>query len=237
MTLYKVLPYLKVKKLDLWALNYRFDRLDPAEGLRKLYRVFDEEDVLVTTSFGTKSIYLIHLISQVNPGQKIYFVDTGFHFKETLVYKEMIEDIYDVNIVSLHPDEEPHRLTAEEEWWKDHPKMCCTINKIAPLDHIVTQHKVWVSSLMSYQTSFRAGLRMFEKQGDILKYHPLLHLPEEEFNRRLDKLELPMHPLAHVGYGSIGCTHCTIKGEGRAGRWSDRGKTECGLHVKYYNKK
>lgn len=237
MTLYKVLPYLKAKKLDLWALNYRFDKLDPIDGLRKLFRVFNEEDILVTTSFGTKSIYLIHLLSQVNPGQKIYFVDTGFHFRETLRYKEMIEDIYDVHIVSLHPDEEPHRLTEEEQWWKDHPKMCCTINKIAPLDHIVTQHKVWVSSLMSYQTSFRAGLRIFEKQGDILKYHPLLHLPEEEFNRRLDKLDLPKHPLAHVGYGSIGCTHCTIQGEGRSGRWSDRGKTECGLHVKYYNRK
>jgi phosphoadenosine phosphosulfate reductase len=237
MTLYKVIPYLKSEKLDLWALNYRFDKLEPLEGLRKLYRVFDEKEILVTTSFGTKSIFLIHLISQVNPGQKIYFVDTGFHFKETLLYKDLIEDIYDVNIVSLHPDEEPHRLTAEEQWWKDHPKMCCTINKIAPLDHIVTQHKVWVSSLMSHQTSFRSGLRIFEKQGDILKYQPLLHVTEDQFNQAIHELELPPHPLAHLGYGSIGCTHCTIKGEGRSGRWSDRGKTECGLHTKYYKKK
>ena len=99
--LYNVLPFLKLEKLDLWALNYRFDKLEPLEGLRKLYRVFDDEEILVTTSFGTKSVYLIHLISQVNPGQKIYFVDTGFHFEETLRYKDLIEGIYDVSIVSL----------------------------------------------------------------------------------------------------------------------------------------
>jgi phosphoadenosine phosphosulfate reductase len=237
MTFYKVLPFLKFKQLDLRILNYRFDGLDPIAGLRKLFEVFDEKDILVTTSFGTKSIYLIHLVSQVNPGQTIYFGDTGYHFRETLLYKALIEDLYDVSIVSVHPDEEPHRLTAEEAWWKEHPKMCCAINKIAPLEPIINRHKVWVSSLMSHQTSYRAGLRTFEKQGDILKYHPLLHLPEVAFNQAVENLALPLHPLAHAGYGSIGCTHCTVRGEGRMGRWVDTGKTECGLHLKYFNRK
>lgn len=236
MTLAKEILQTKPQQLGIESLNRRFDKLRPLEGLRRLYQLFEEEDVLVTTSFGTKSIYLIHLVAQVNPGQKVYFVDTGFHFEETLRYKDMIADLYDVDIIALHPDEEPHRMTAEEEWWKEHPRMCCTINKIAPLDPIIAQHKVWVSSLMAYQNEFRAGLHTFEKQGDILKYQPLLHMTEAEFNQELEKLQLPLHPLAHVGYGSIGCTHCTAKGEGRAGRWAGKGQTECGLHVKYYKK-
>ncbi|MCB0603108.1 MAG: phosphoadenosine phosphosulfate reductase family protein, partial [Saprospiraceae bacterium] len=89
---------------------------------------------------------------------------------------------------------------------------------------------------MAYQNEYRANLRLFEQQGDILKYHPLLHVSETTFNTTLDDLDLPIHPLFYLGYESIGCMHCTKPGKGREGRWSGKTKTECGLHLKYFTK-
>jgi len=225
------------KEYDLTILNKNFSDYTPEDGLRNLFKTFAKEDILVTTSFGTRSIFLIDLVAKINPGQAVYFVDTGFHFEETHIYKNLIEKQFDIKIEALYPANAPHDLTAEEEWWKEHPRMCCAINKIAPLEPVIAKHKVWVSSLMTWQTPFRARLRTFEKQGDIFKYQPMLNLSEEQFNSQLNELDLPMHPLTFMDYGSIGCTHCTVKGEGREGRWSGKTKTECGLHVKYFNKK
>jgi len=73
-----------------------------------------------------------------------------------------------------------------------------------------------MSSLMAYQTPFRAHLRVFEQQGDIIKFHPFVDIDEGEFLFYLDKYQLPRHPLEKHGYGSIGCVHCTAKGKGRA---------------------
>lgn len=237
MTLVKPFLTPKIEGYDLDLLNKDFTDLTPEDSLRKLFKTFDKSEILVTTSFGAKSIYLIDLIAKISPGQAVYFVDTGFHFEETHIYKKLIQDRFDIDIQALYPANAPHDLTAEEEWWRDHPRMCCAINKIAPLEPIIAKHKVWVSSLMKYQTPFRARLRIFEKQGDILKFHPMLDLKEEEFNGQINKLDLPLHPLSFMEYGSIGCTHCTVKGEGREGRWAGKSKTECGLHVKYFNKK
>ena len=87
---------------------------------------------------------------------------------------------------------------------------------------------------MAYQTPFRAHLRIFEKQGDIIKFHPLIDITEKEFEGYFEEKQLPKHPLERKGYGSIGCTHCTAIGEGRSGRWKGSDKTECGLHPGYF---
>ncbi|MBK8565171.1 MAG: phosphoadenosine phosphosulfate reductase family protein [Saprospiraceae bacterium] len=101
-----------------------------------------------------------------------------------------------------------------------------------PLDPIKAQHKVWVSGLMVYQTEFRSHLRVFERQGDIIKFHPLIDIDEGEVLYQFSLNNLPKHPLEDMGSGSIGCTHCTKKGEGRDGRFQGQSRTECGLHPK-----
>ncbi|RMF31006.1 MAG: phosphoadenylyl-sulfate reductase [Bacteroidetes bacterium] len=222
--------------ISLELLNDIFTPLTFGERLRKLYNYFDEDEVLFTSSFGTNSVFLLHLIHQIRPTQKIYFIDTTYHFPETLAYKEQLTRLFNLRVVTIRPEEEPNRMTREEQWWKDHPRMCCTINKITPLEPLKARHKVWISGLMAWQTEFRSRLRIFEKQGDILKFHPLIDIDEGEVLYHLERYRLPKHPLLEKGYGSVGCTHCTQPGSGRSGRWAGTGKTECGLHPGFFNK-
>ena len=231
----EIAPQLKSISID--ALNDLFTPLVFSERIKKLYELFEEKEILFTSSFGTKSVFLLHLLHQIRPTQKVHFINTTYHFKETLEYKEKLAKLFNLNILEVRPAKEENQLTLEDRWWEDHPKMCCTINKTAPMEPIIGQHKVWISGLMAYQTPFRAHLRVFEQQGDILKFHPLIDIDEGEFLYHLNYHGLPPHPLEFEGFGSIGCVHCTVKGTGREGRWAGKDKTECGLHPSYFIKK
>jgi phosphoadenosine phosphosulfate reductase len=99
------------------------------------------------------------------------------------------------------------------------------------LDAISGNYQVWVSGLMHTQNEHRKGLRLFEEKNGILKFYPILDIAPEERDMYILKHDLHFHPLVLEGYGSIGCTHCTVKGTGREGRWFGLAKTECGLHI------
>jgi len=204
---------LKAKRhLQKWSveeLNTIFKPLNFKERIEKLYEYFPEKEVLMTSSFGTKSVFLIHLLQQIRPSQQIYFINTTYHFSETIAYKKQLTEKFGLKIKEVLPSEKENLLTKEDQWWVNHPRMCCTVNKIAPLDPIVAKHKVWISGLMAYQTDFRARLDIFEQRGDIVKFQPLVDIDEGEFLYHLDYHKLSRHPLEKEGYGSIGCTHCT----------------------------
>lgn len=222
------------RELSIELLNDVFQPLPVEDRLRLLYKYFAEEDVLFTSSFGTKSALLLHLVNQVRPTQTVHFLDTTYHFPETLAYKDELIGRYGLRVVDVRPDPAQNGLTRDEAWWHEHPRMCCSINKIAPLEPIKSRHRVWISGLMAYQTEFRAHLRIFEKQGDILKFHPLIDVEEGEFLYYFSYYQLPEHPLEKFGFGSIGCTHCTRQGKGREGRWKGTNQAECGLHPGYF---
>ncbi len=233
------MPQSKARTIEqtIDELNAIFTPLSFKERLEKLYDYFNEKEILFTSSFGTKSVFLLHLLSEIRPTQKVHFIDTTYHFSETVEYREQLQKLLDLQIVNVLPEEESNQLTKDEKWWIDHPKMCCAVNKVVPLEPVIAQHKVWISGLMAFQTSFRSHLRVFEQQGDIIKFHPLVDIDEGEFLYHMDFYQLPRHPLEKHGYGSIGCTHCTAKGSGRDGRWKGKTKTECGLHPTYFTKK
>ena len=221
---------------DVAYLNNIFSPLGPLERIHLLYAYFKEKEVLVTSSFGTKSVFLLYLIHQMRPTQVIHFIDTTYHFPETIAYKQELIDRFGLEVVDVTPNPGENNVSREGAWWKAHPRLCCAINKIVPLEPIKALHKVWVSGLMAYQTEFRSRLQVFEQQGDILKFHPLIDVTEETFETEMTMYGLPRHPLEDMGYGSIGCTHCTERGEGRSGRWKATGQTECGLHPGYFDK-
>lgn len=225
------------QELSIELLNDIFTPLPFEDRISLLYKYFDEEDVLYTSSFGTKSVFLLHLISKIRPSQKVHFIDTTYHFPETIAYKEQIATQFGLDIIDVTPEPAQNAITTDEEWWNDHPRMCCTVNKVVPLEPIKAQHKIWISGLMSYQTDFRSRLKIFEKQGDIIKFHPIIDIEEGEFLYQMGYNKLPKHPLEEEGFGSVGCMHCTSKGKGRNGRWKGTAKTECGLHPSYFVKK
>lgn len=226
-----------VPEYSIDMLNDMFKVIHIRERIRLLYELFDEDEILFTSSFGTKSAYLLFLINEIRPSQTVHFIDTAYHFPETIQYKKQITEAFGLKVVDVLPDIEKHMLTREGEWWKDHPRMCCTINKIAPVEPLIAKHKIWIAGLMAFQTKFRSRLEVFVEQGDIIKFHPLVDIEEAEFLYQFEVNNIPRHPLETSGYGSIGCTHCTKPGSGRKGRWQGTGKTECGLHPSYFVKK
>jgi phosphoadenosine phosphosulfate reductase len=186
---------------------------------------------MVTSSFAATSAYFLHIISRIRPEQIIFFINTGFHFPETLLYRDYLIGLYHLKVEDLKADDYQHQYSEKEKLYETDPDFCCTINKINPLEAIKPNYDIWVSSLMNWQTDHRSGLDIFEERRGIIKFNPMIDVSREERDAYILEHRLPFHPLVAEGYSSIGCTHCTVKGEGRCGRWMGKPKTECGLHL------
>jgi phosphoadenosine phosphosulfate reductase len=229
-------PERKVEEnIDMQALvqelNERYHDLSVEERVRQLYQDFAVEDVMLTSSFAANSALLLHLFSVYAPQQKVCFIDTGFHFPETLEYKSKLSKLYHLKVEDVRAEDWKHEHTVKDETWKNDPDFCCSINKVEPLQGIKEEHKVWVSGLMRWQTEHRSDLDVFEFRGGIIKFYPLIDVTKEERESYIRDHDLPFHPLVSEGYSSIGCTHCTRAGDDRSGRWVDTAKSECGLHL------
>jgi len=216
---------------EIKRLNEKYNKLTVKERVEELYKDFDAAEVMLTSSFAATSAFLLRVFSRINAAQKIYFIDTGYHFDETLAYKEKLTELYGLDVESIGADKWKHDFTTKDETWKKDPNYCCTINKVEPLTLIKERFTVWVSGLMEWQSDHRASLDIFEERGGILKFYPLLDVTKEEREAYIKEHDLPFHPLVAKGYFSIGCKHCTVPGKGREGRWNNSPKTECGLHL------
>lgn len=211
-------------------LNAKYRKLSPMERIVQLFNDFDPEEVLLTSSFGTTSIYMLYLFSQIRPKHKVYFIDTTYHFNETLRYKKVLQKKLGLNLVDLMPEAWENEFTQKDMTWLKDPDFCCQINKVNPLEKVKEKHKLWVSGLRRDQSDFRSSKEIFEEQDGMIKFYPVLDVSKDELIQFLKEHELPPHPLFSKGYDSIGCKHCTVKGNERSGRWSGKAKTECGLH-------
>ncbi len=216
---------------EIELLNNTYRKLSPEKRIKKLYEDFKVEDVMLTSSFAATSAFLLKLVSDINNKQNVFFIDTGYHFDETLKYKTALEKTYNLNVISVSALKEEHEFTTKDETWRKNPDFCCSINKVKPLDRIKAQYSIWMSGLMEWQSDHRATLNIFEKRNNILKFYPLLDISKAKRDSYIKEHSLPFHPLVAKGYHSIGCTHCTVPGEDRSGRWNNNPKTECGLHL------
>ena len=223
---------METTKSEIESLNSRFDPLRPEERLKELFELFGDQDILITSSFGTTAVILLHMLSRVRPDIPVYFLDTGYHFKETLEYKNQLAEQLNLKFIDVGAAENRHRFSIENQTWKTNQDLCCFINKVYPIDQLKQQFKVWVSGILRFQNANRQNMNIWErKHDDILKFHPIIDMSQEEVMLYMQIWDLPTHPLVNEGYDSIGCFHCTTKGNGRSGRWKDSAKTECGLHI------
>lgn len=221
----------RIDEARIRELNEAYAPLHFEERIRRLYEDFSAEKVLVTSSFAATSAYFLHIISRIRPDQLVHFIDTGYHFAETLAYKQFLIDSFGLKVADLRAEDWKHQFTQQEKTWEKDPDFCCSINKVEPLEAAKPNYHVWVSSLMRWQTEHRAGLEIFEWRRGILKFNPMIDVTREQRDAYIREHELPFHPLVAQGYQSIGCTHCTVRGDGRSGRWVGKPKTECGLHL------
>ena len=203
--------------------------LSPEQRIQELYEDFGK--VLFTSSFGTTSAYLLHLFQKQKPDGTIYFLDTTYHFNETIEYKEQLTRLLNLKVIDVKPEVWKNNFTLQDKTWNTDPDLCCSINKVEPIDKIKINFDVWVSGLMSSQNKHRGNLKVFEQKDDIIKFYPLIDKTENDAKEYMKENNLPEHPLLKAGYNSVGCFHCTVAGKGRSGRWVNKSKTECGLHL------
>ena len=224
------------------GLDYEsLDHAEPQDILR--WAAASIESLAVASSFQGSGLVILHMLNGIRPGLPVLFLDTGFHFRETLEFKDQIVELMDLNIVELrgeHGSVEGQTAKYGPELYKRDPDKCCHINKVEPLMKVLGDYDGWISGIRREQSPLRAGTPIIEAQmlpsGDeVMKIHPLANWSRDQVTGYLKEQGIPTHPLLEQGFASIGCFPCTRKiqaGEDeRAGRWEGQGKTECGIHT------
>ena len=195
----------------------------------------------VTSSFGAESAVLLHMLSQVAPEIPVLFLDTGFHFSETIDYRRRLAADLGLQVVDARPALSPLEQAQQfgEALFDRDPDACCAMRKTEPLRGALRPYDGWATGVRRVQTPERAGIPVVEarRQNDrwLVKVAPLAQWADEEVVAYQQRHDLPHHPLVAQGYRSIGCEPCTVPvAEGanaRAGRWAAFAKSECGLHL------
>ena len=197
----------------------------------------------VTSSFQSAGLVILHMLREIRPDVPVLFLNTGFHFPETLAFVERIVEIWDINLVELRGDHGTPAKQAElfgAALYRRDPDRCCAINKVEPLQRALQEYDGWISGVRRDQSPRRAAARIVQTAllpagHGVLKIHPLAHWSKEDVERYVAVHDIPTNPLLERGFVSIGCrpgTRPVHDGEDeRAGRWSWSSKTECGIHT------
>ncbi len=223
-------------QLDVESLNQRFENASTEEILEWTWDTFGPLSA-ASSSFQTQSLPLLHIISCVCPQLPVLFLDTGFHFEDTLGFRDQLQERLGLNIINVHPAIDKKELIARygSTPYDSNPDLCCYINKVEPMRRAMENYSGWISGIRRDQTKQRQGMKPIQLQADgPVRIHPMLSWTRQDVADYIQKHNLPKHPLHDHGYVSIGCRPCTraIKqGEDeRAGRWAGQKKKECGLH-------
>lgn len=215
-------------------VDFELESADPRDILAWAWETFGE-DVAATSSFQTQSLPLLHMIATTTPDLPVLFLDTGFHFPETLAYRERLTAELGLDVRVLQP-ELGHQGFQETHGalYRTDPDRCCYHNKVEPLDSAKADLAAWITGIRRDQTAGRAEEAVLSDDGGIWKICPMLQWTEQDVAEYIRAHDLPVHPLLHAGYPSVGCAPCTrpvAPGESsRMGRWSGFAKIECGLH-------
>jgi phosphoadenosine phosphosulfate reductase len=202
--------------------------LESLSAQEVLAHVVDEfhPRLYVACSFQKEASVILDMLLAIEPGARVFTLDTGVLFPETYETWRRIEERYDVEI-------DVYRGEWIDGLWQRDPDACCGMRKVEPLDKALSECDAWITGLRRDQSELRAGTPKvgWDLRHGLWKYAPLAGWTERDVWRYIAEHDLPYNPLHDEGYSSIGCTPCTVAGEGREGRWAGTGKLECGLHV------
>ena len=194
--------------------------------------------IFTTSSFQSHSIVLLHILSRIDRDIPVYFINTGYHFPETIDFRDQITDLLGLNTRDVKPATPKYmqRDALGKLLFTSDPDHCCFLNKTLPLENIMRSHDVWINGIRRDQSSFRQELKIEQDAPhDVLRFHPLLDWNSKDIFYYRKEYNLPAHPLEEKGYLSIGCEPCTRKidpeMQEREARWFGLNKTECGLHT------
>jgi len=221
------LPRTELSPSEMAALNEQFETAPASEIIRWAVDTFHPH--LALTASMTDAV-LIDLAVKVEPSIEVVFIDTGYHFPETLDTVEVVRRKYGLNLkmmtVPFH----------DEELWKVDPENCCSAIKVGQLDRALMGKEAWMSGLRRAESPTRAeaSILSLDLRG-LVKINPIATWTDQDVQGYIADHDVPVNPLVHQGYPSIGCQPCTHPVEPgadpRSGRWAGRDKTECGLHL------
>jgi phosphoadenosine phosphosulfate reductase len=181
----------------------------------------------VACSFQKEASVILDMLLAIEPEARVFTLDTGVLFPETYETWRRIEQRYGVEI-------DVYRGEWIDGMWQRDPDGCCGLRKVEPLERALGEVDAWITGLRRDQSPTRADtpkLGPDEGHPGKLKCAPLADWTEKDVWRYIAEHDVPYHPLHDRGYESIGCTHCTVAGGGRDGRWAGTDKIECGLHL------
>ncbi len=194
--------------------------------------------MFTSSSFQSHSLVLLHLISRIDNTIPVYFINTGYHFPETLIFRDRMAQEFGLNVIDLKSDV-PKFMQRDSEGkllFTSDPDHCCYLNKTMPMDSILRSHDVWINGVRADQSSVRASMK--EEQPaphGTMRYHPMLQWTSKMIWQYIKEYKLPAHPLEVKGFMSIGCEPCTRRHDPsmqeREARWFGLKKVECGLHT------
>lgn len=182
---------------------------------------------------------LAHLASTAAPGAHVLFLDTGYHFAETIGTRDAVAATYDVEVRTVLPLLSVAQQDAEHgpELWRRDPGACCALRKVEPLARALEPYLAWASGIRRDESPARRDARVVEWDAtrSMVKVNPIATWSQEQADSYVAEHGVLVNPLAYDGFPSIGCAPCTRRvqpGEdARSGRWAGSAKTECGLHV------
>jgi phosphoadenosine phosphosulfate reductase len=220
----------------------RLAAMAPEDVLRWTAATFGAEAV-ASSSFQTQSVPLLHMISRACPRLPVVFLDTGFHFPETIAFRDALVASLGLNLEVMHcqiPRDAFMRCYGT--LYRSDPDLCCYLNKVEPLARALAGKQAWIAGVRRDQTPGREVTRILQRGGDgIYKVSPLAAWSSADVDAYIAAHGLPQHPLTREGYASIGCKPCTraVRPDeaARAGRWAETDKTECGIHEEFWRTK
>jgi phosphoadenosine phosphosulfate reductase len=225
------------------ALSAQFETKTPQEIIQWAVEACAPE-IVVSTSFQTQSMPLLHMVTRIMPDMRVLFLDTGYHFWDTLIFRERIQHEWNLNVVDVYRDERWDMFVHQNVRTLplQDANLCCYIHKVLPMQKALSGSRAWITGIRRDQTPDRATAQILELEDDgLLKVNPLLNWTKNDIQRYRTAHDLPAHPLYEKGYRSVGCAPCTmavgVNDDDRAGRWPGRGKSECGLHTKLFQHK
>ncbi|MFJ8047173.1 phosphoadenylyl-sulfate reductase [Streptomyces luteogriseus] len=179
-----------------------------------------------------------HLASRAMPGVDVVFLDTGYHFEETIGTRDAVEAVMDVNLITLTPVQSVAEQDAEygPKLHDRNPDLCCKLRKVQPLEQGLKDYRAWATGLRRDESPTRANTPVvgWDDKRQKVKISPIARWTQDDVDAYVTEHGVLTNPLLMDGYASVGCAPCTrrvLQGEdARAGRWAGRSKTECGLH-------
>ncbi|MEU6106779.1 phosphoadenylyl-sulfate reductase [Streptomyces albidoflavus] len=194
------------------------------------------ERFCVTSSM--EDAVVAHLASRVRPGVDVVFLDTGYHFPETIGTRDAVEAVLDVNVLTLTPRQSVAEQDAEygPKLHDRDPDLCCALRKVKPLEEGLSGYAAWATGLRRDESPTRANTPVvgWDARRHKVKVSPIARWTQDDVDAYVARYGVLTNPLLTDGYASVGCAPCTRRvaaGEdARAGRWAGTGKTECGLH-------